>query len=128
MASLVWKGIARPSKKATVVPGELGLTDDWAKQAPASFRRSVSYGGPVPLTYIPYANAVPASQTVASLAGVYGSVAAAQDICANDLKCLGVRSQERGTIALLYPGCSKPKMITDMDAAPGTTTWVKQKA
>ena len=124
MATLAWKSIAGASKKATVVPGNaLGSHEPLPS---TSFRASVSYGGAVPLAFTPFVDKVPASRTVGMLPGVYGSVAAAQDVCAADLACLGIRAQDRGAIALLYPGCSKPQVITDLQSAPGTTTWVKR--
>ena len=126
MASGIWKGIAGAAKQATVIPGRLGISDDEARASPQPLRASVSYGGPTPLAYTPFYNKVPASQTVAPLPGAFGSVVAAQDVCAADLKCLGVQVQELGGIALLYPGCSAPRVITDVRDAPGTTTWAKK--
>ena len=126
MASL-WKGIAGASKKATVVPGCLDISDSDVKSIPVKLKASVSYGGPTPLAYTPYYNKVPASRTITPVPGAYGGVVAAQDVCAADLKCLGVQVQELGGIALLYPGCSAPKTITDVNDAPGATTWAKRR-
>ena len=127
MAERLWQAIAGPTKTATVVPGLLDLPEDRVKLRTAPLSASVSYGGATALAYTPFVDAVPASRTVAPLPGAYGSVAAAQDVCARDLACLGVRSQENGPIALLYPGCSKPRVITDLVAAPGSTTWVARR-
>ncbi len=127
MADSLWRAIAGATKRATVVPGLLDVPEDRIKQRTMPLRASVSYGGPTALAFTPYVDAVPASRTVAPLPGAYGSVVAAQDVCARDLACLGVRSQERGPIALLYPGCSRPRVITDLVRAPGTTTWAARR-
>lgn len=126
-ASAQWQSIAGPMKKATVIPGDIKLDPDHLKEQTVSGRAGVSLAGPVALEFMPFVNRAPASNTVHPRPGLYGSVAAAQDVCAKDLRCLGVRSQEGGTTALLYPGCSKPKVITDLVAAMGSTTWVAKR-
>lgn len=126
MAGLVWQGVAGAGKRATVIPGHLDVGEDEVKSHAVSTKASVSFGGAVPLSFTPYADRVPASRTVGTVYGAYGSVAAAQDVCAADLKCLGVKGAEAGPIALLYPGCAQPRVISDLHSAPGTTTWVKQ--
>ncbi|KAK9827101.1 hypothetical protein WJX74_006428 [Apatococcus lobatus] len=127
MASIVWQGLAGASKRATVIPGHLEVAEDEIKSHSVPTRASVSFGGAVPLSYTPYADQVPATKTVGMVYGAYGSVAAAQDVCAADLRCLGVKAQDSGPISLLYPGCSAPRVISDLRSAPGTTTWVKQR-
>lgn len=127
VASSQWAAVAGASKKATVVPGNVGLDLDAIKAKKQPWQASVSLAGKDPLAFTPYFDQLPASNTVQPKPGLYGSVAAAQDVCARDLACLGVRSHESGTHALLYPGCSKPKVITDLRGAVGSTTWVASR-
>ena len=124
MASSLSEKTAAPFKPASIIPGL--LDDDRVKSSPPLVG-SVSFGGRDPLVYALYRDSTPASKTVSSLPGAYGSVAAAQDVCASDLACLGVRAHDSGPIALLYPGCSRPKTITDLVSAAGTTTWVARR-
>lgn len=120
----LWRKVAGPTKKVTVISGDVGVDPD-NSQTP--WKAAVSFGSARPTAFVPFVDQAPSNGTTVPRPGLYGSVAAAQDVCAADLACLGVRSHQTGPTTLLYPGISKPKVISDLVAAAGTTTWVTKR-